>query len=365
MVKPDQRTTDPDPTRTDLNRARVTSVINGKGGVLKTSLTANLGGEMARRGFTVLIIDLDISGNLKLDIGMRDPERDDPGRSIVDAIWSDKPLEPVRDAGGRPGLHFIFGGRVLDMVGYLATSSNGDLLPSGSAAEQFAKALGDLCAREEYDFVLIDCPPGNGELQEVALMASLDGLRGVGPRVRKTRDLNPGLSYLGVVIPSHNRAASRILREVQGRLGEVGDTLALFTSTIRHSQAAAHDCRTRGQLAYELAKDATSQREQRFAALKARRRRSDSDATVIPLPAAITATADDLAGDYEALVDEILTRVAADENAAAGRAPDDHAPTSAVTVPRPRPPPALPAHPTSRSPQRCSGRSGSVAARRG
>lgn len=331
MVKPDQRTTDPDPTRTDLNRARVTSVINGKGGVLKTSLTANLGGEMARRGFTVLIIDLDISGNLKLDIGMRDPERDDHGRSIVDAIWSDKPLEPVRDAGGRPGLHFIFGGRVLDMVGYLATSSNGDLLPSGSAAEQFAKALGDLCAREEYDFVLIDCPPGNGELQEVALMASryvliptktdeasLDGLRGVGPRVRKTRDLNPGLSYLGVVITSHNRAASRILREVQGRLGEVGDTLALFTSTIRHSQAAAHDCRTRGQLAYELAKDATSQRAQRFAALKARRRRSDSDATVIPLPAAITATADDLAGDYEALVDEILTRVAADENATAG-----------------------------------------------
>ena len=148
--------------------------------------------------------------------------------------------------------------------------------------------------------------------------ASLDGLRGVGPRVRKTRDLNPGLSYLGVVITSHNRAASRILREVQGRLGEVGDTLALFTSTIRHSQAAAHDCRTRGQLAYELAKDATSQRAQRFAALKARRRRSDGDATVIPLPAAITATADDLAGDYEALVDEILTRVAADENAAAG-----------------------------------------------
>ena len=53
---------------------RVIAVVNGKGGVLKTSLTANVGGQLARRGFAVLLVDLDVSGNLKLDLGMRDPD---------------------------------------------------------------------------------------------------------------------------------------------------------------------------------------------------------------------------------------------------------------------------------------------------
>ena len=62
------------------------AVVNGKGGVLKTSLTANVGGQLARRGFAVLLVDLDVSGNLKLDLGMRDPDLDDHGRGATFAF---------------------------------------------------------------------------------------------------------------------------------------------------------------------------------------------------------------------------------------------------------------------------------------
>ena len=82
---------------------RVIAVVNGKGGVLKTSLTANVGGQLARRGFAVLLVDLDVSGNLKLDLGMRDPDLDDHGRGVFDTIMSGgaTPLQPITDAGGR------------------------------------------------------------------------------------------------------------------------------------------------------------------------------------------------------------------------------------------------------------------------
>jgi len=322
-----------DTTRIALRDSRVIAVINGKGGVLKTSIVANVGGELARRGFHVLLVDLDISGNLKLDVGIRDG--DDLGRNIVDAIWSggETPLRPVKNAGGRDGLDFLYGGRALEMLSALASSSHAEDLPAGSVPAQFAEAMARLCQAEAYDLVLIDCPPGNGDLQDVALAAaqyiliptktdeaSLDGLRGVGPRVRKAREGdNPALSYLGVVITSHNRAATRVLRQVQERLEGVGDTLSLFKATVRHSQATAHDCRTRGQLAFELAADATTLKAQRFEALKQRRHVGEG-AKVIPLPAAISDTADDLAGDYAALVDEITTRIAAAEAKRAERA---------------------------------------------
>ena len=67
--------------------SRVVAVINGKGGVLKTSIVANVAGCLAK-SMRVLVIDLDISGNLKMDLGMTSAVEDDAGKSVVDAVWS-------------------------------------------------------------------------------------------------------------------------------------------------------------------------------------------------------------------------------------------------------------------------------------
>lgn len=307
--------------------ARVVAVINGKGGVLKTSIAANVAGCLAAEGMRVLVIDLDVSGNLKLDFGLIGHRADDAGKGTVDAVWYGGQLPIVADA--RPGLGYVFGGRGLEMLGQMARSTTAEELPSGSVAAEFACRVAEVAA--DYDLILIDCPPGNGELQDAALaasrwvliptktdQASWDGLLAVGPRVKRARRTNPALSYLGVVVTAHNPTATRVLRNTQDRLAEVGETVPLLDTFIRHSETAAHDCRSRGQLAHELARDAGTSKTARLEALTARRRKGEPlGGNVIAMPTALSGTADSLAGDYKRLAAEICRRITAAETGSA------------------------------------------------
>lgn len=317
-----------DPQNPDLSAlSRVFAVINGKGGVLKTSLAANMGALLAAAGWKVLEIDLDVSGNLKLDFGLTDDPEDDMGRGLVEAIWyGEKALPIVKDV--RTNLDFVFGGRGLEQLGSLARSSMIDDLPTGSLAGEFARALSEVA--DDYDLILLDCPPGNAEIQDMALavarwvliptktdQASLDGLRTVGPRVKRARRTNPELRYAGVVVTAHNPAATRVLREVRSMLSQLGDTVPLMETTIRHSQTAAFDCRARGQLAHELARDAESSKSTRLKFLSARRRSPGGADNVVELPTALSGTANSLADDYRHLAKEIRELITRTETASA------------------------------------------------
>ncbi len=303
----------------DERLARTVAVINGKGGVGKTTVTANVAGQLAAAGYRVLAADLDLSGNLKLDLGYVGHEGDDDGKGLVDAIWSDGEVPVLKDV--RANLDVIPGGRHLEMLAALSQSPLAQDLPGGGVAQAFAVKLASLA--ESYDLVLLDCAPGNPVLQDLALNATRylliptktdaagwDGLRMVGPRVKKARRDNPQLTYLGVVLFAHQTNATRVLRNTQERLEEVGDLVPVFDSFIRHSETAAHDCRARGQLAHELARDASASRRERFALLRGRRA-----GNVIALPAALSAAADSLAGDYEQLTRELLVRITDAEQA--------------------------------------------------
>ena len=304
---------------------RVIAVINGKGGVLKTSIVANVAGQLAAAGYQILAVDLDVGGNLKLDFGLAGDEREDGGRGLTNAVWADEPMPLVAQV--RENLDMIFGGRHLELLGAMAKMNTAEELPTGSVPAEFARKLGEVADR--YDLILLDCPPGNSELQEMALaaarwvlvptktdQASWDGLLGVGPRVTRSRAINPELSYLGVVITAHDPSATRVRRNTEARLEEVGETVPLLDSFVRHSEATAHDCRSRGQLAHELARDVSDSKTHRLRALKERRlaRRAErGSADVIALPTALPATAGSLAEDYSALAYEICRRIGAAE----------------------------------------------------
>lgn len=305
--------------------SRVIAVINGKGGVLKTSVVANVAGQLARNEMRILAIDLDVQGNLKLDLGLSDHPQNDSGKKMVDAVWSGAPLPIVPDV--RPGLDFIFGGRGLEVLGQLVRSPMAaEELDTGSVAGEFIARLSEVA--DDYDLILIDCPPGNGELQDIALaaarwvliptktdQASLEGLLGVGPRVKRARQSNPDLGYLGVVITAHSSGATRVRRNTVDTLAEVEDIVPLFKTYIRYTESAAQDCRSRGQLAHELAVDAHQSQAQRLRELRSRRKR-EPHGNVIPLQTPpLSGSADSLAGDYERLAQEICQRISVAENA--------------------------------------------------
>lgn len=309
---------------------RVVTVISGKGGVLKTSIVANVGGWMALAGLRVLLVDVDVSGNLAPDLGVPD-DRLDQGKGLVDGVWYGTALPVLRDV--RPRLDVVQGGRGLELLGQMSRSASADDLQEGSVPQAFRARLGELDAAEQYDLVLIDTPPGNGELQDMALAAarwvvvptltdqrSLDALRLVGPRVKRARQDNPQLNYLGVVITRHKPAAERVYANVVEQLAAVADTLPRFSTFIRESEAAAHDCRRRSQLAHEVGTDAATLTSQRLQALSARR----GAGNVITLPSALSSVADSLGADYQALTQEIVDRISRAEQPPAAQAGGHH-----------------------------------------
>src|SRR4051794_23157663 len=100
------------PTPVDRTRLRRTvAVINGKGGVGKTSVTANLAGLYAAAGYRVCAIDLDPQGNLGNDLGYLAAGLADGGAGLHAAAVTG--VAPTPLVGVRPNLDVVPGGEQL------------------------------------------------------------------------------------------------------------------------------------------------------------------------------------------------------------------------------------------------------------
>jgi chromosome partitioning protein len=303
-----------------MDLSRVVSLANGKGGVGKTSLTANLAGEFAREGSRTLVVDLDVSGNLKLDLGLVGHEGDDAGRGVVDAIVEGTPLNIVRDV--RPGIDWIPGGARLNWL-LPMTYGAGPGIPAGSVGEGWRQALGKAIAEGEYDMVLVDTPPGNRELQQMALTAarwilvplrsdpaSWEGLQVLGPLVSHARKDNTELRWLGMVLFGHQSTATRVRQNVLDNLADDHSAIPLLQTAIRSSEKTAQECRLRGLLVRELVDRAASDPSERFRALRARR----SDPTV-SIPESLPQSSTSMAEDYAELAAEVAALILEAEEA--------------------------------------------------
>jgi chromosome partitioning protein len=241
---------------------RVVAVINNKGGVLKTSVTTNLGGQLAEAGSRILILDMDRQGNCAQDLGYGADERNDQGLGLVQAIMTGTPLQPVREV--RPNLDVVPGGSRLDDLRAILTARRSE--NPGAAADALVLSLAPIA--HQYDVVLIDCPPGEPILQEAALgvarwllvptrsdASSRAGLGDVAKRLQSVRHYNPDVELLGVVLTATTQNATRIHERVFDRIKEdLGTDGLIFNAKIRYAEAAAADARERGQLVHELEK---------------------------------------------------------------------------------------------------------------
>jgi cellulose biosynthesis protein BcsQ len=286
--------------------SRVICVANGKGGVNKTSIVANVGGLAAAGGYRTLLVDLDPQGDLSDDLGFYANPADDHGQQLAAAILTGGALTATL-TDVRPGLDVVTGGEHLtDVVGGLvARASRG-----ASTTNLLAASLAPLAA--DYDLVLIDTPPVDVTLQAMALGAarwlvvptradasSIRGIRRIAERLGDTRAADHPIDLLGVVLTGVPVAARRVRadasRDIQAMLGTAAP---LFAATIRSSDAVARTTRDEGILVHELAERAEGA-EPFWQALR-------NGGT----PQRVPGSAPALADDYVKLTEEVLKRLA-------------------------------------------------------
>jgi len=124
--------------------SRVVAVMNGKGGVGKTSLTANLAGLYAAAGYRVLVLDCDPQGNLGVDLGYLGDGRADDGAELVRAITTGSAPRPITDI--RVNLDVLPGGDALnDLAAELAGRRD---LGAGAGAPALAASLAQVAVVE-------------------------------------------------------------------------------------------------------------------------------------------------------------------------------------------------------------------------
>jgi chromosome partitioning protein len=295
--------------RASLNR--VIAVINGKGGVLKTTLTANVGGMLAASGYRVLLVDLDPQGNLAEDLGYTDSDRDDHGRSLAQALMFGGSAQPV--VGVRNNLDVFAGGASLDA----ATAGLAALANKDPEAAKLALARLLIPLAGEYDIILLDCPPGDETLQTAAVAAarwalvpvksdksSRKGLSAVAARLDAVLAVNPVLDLLGVVLVDVGKSAKAVEREARENIAQLfnADHDVVFSATVRHSEATAQATRERGLLVHELDEDI------RKGPKWYEVRRGEAEAPMHS-PRSATSVADDM----QAVAQEVVARIVAGE----------------------------------------------------
>ena len=195
--------------------ATVIAVANQKGGVGKTTTTANLGAALALRGRRVLLVDLDPQGNLTSAFGLEKDVQQTVAESLLDRRVP-LPVVPVAN------------GAAADDP---TTEHHLSVVPAAvglaSAEAQLMNKLGRelrlrdqlLAVEDSYDFVMIDTPPSLGVLTINALVAaskviiptearffSLQGLQMLEESIEEILFLNPRLEVLGILLSKMDRS---------------------------------------------------------------------------------------------------------------------------------------------------------------
>jgi len=229
----------PKPAATGLRSStrgpRVIALMNQKGGVGKTTTTVNVGAALANLGHSVLAVDLDPQAHLTLSLGIEPGELD---KSLYDLFTDPQTtaMEVVRQVP--PDSRNL---AVLPAETNLAgiESELSEMVATGMAQTLLRNKTADLC--QQFDYVLLDCPPSLGLLTINALtMASeiivpmqahflaLQGMTKLFETIGMVRGgINPSLTVAGVVLCMHEAntiLANDVISEVEGFFAAARDT---------------------------------------------------------------------------------------------------------------------------------------------
>jgi len=242
--------------------ATIFSTVNQKGGVGKTTTAVNLATFFATFGAKVLLVDMDPQGNASSGFGF---DKDKLERCVYDVVIEGDPVSEITQETRISGLYVVpstprLAGAEVELV-----SESSRELKLKSALEQ---------VRDNYDFIIIDCPPSLSLLTVNALAASdeviipiqcefyaLEGLSQLTKTIDMVREsINPGLKIRGIVLTMHDSRtllSDEVENEVRDHFGKkVFKTVV--PRNVRLAEAPSfsmpilfYDPTSKGALAYE------------------------------------------------------------------------------------------------------------------
>ena len=258
---------------------KIISLVNQKGGVGKTTTSINLAASLGILGKKTLLVDLDPQGNATTGVGI---EKGDLKVSLYDALIG--AVEPSKSVKKTAFLNLDLIPSSMKLAGIeieFVDKQHSD--PTFSKGSQLKRVLYEI--RDNYDYILIDCPPSLGVLTVNALTASdsvlipvqceyfaLEGIMQLLNTITQARkNLNPKLEIEGVVLTmldSRTNLGLEVVENVRGFFRErVYDTI--IPRLIRLTEATSHgkpnanyDPTSRGTEAYiNLAKEVIARNE--------------------------------------------------------------------------------------------------------
>jgi chromosome partitioning protein len=254
---------------------RIIAVANQKGGVGKTTTTVNLGAALAELDYRVLVIDLDPQGNATTGLGV---EARNFEHSMYDVIMRDLPLEDAIEPTSVKNL--FVAPATIDLAGVEI-----ELVPAFSRELKLKRAIETVV--DDFDFVIIDCPPSLGLITVNGLAAADEvlvpiqceyyALEGLSQLLRNVNlvstNLNQTLEVSTIVLTMYDartRLSVDVANEVREHFSE-RVCRAVIPRTVRLSEAPSFgqpitvfDPTSRGAVAYrELAKEVSNGAPQR------------------------------------------------------------------------------------------------------
>jgi chromosome partitioning protein len=255
--------------------ARVIAIANQKGGVGKTTTAINLAASLAANELRVLLVDMDPQGNSTTGLGITKRES---LPTVYDVIAGRARLPEILVDIQPDGIHLAPSDRNL-------VAANIELVDSGQREFHLSKALAQI--KNQFDFVLIDCPPALDLLTVNSLVAAdsvlipiqceffaLEGISQLLDTIDRLREgLQPALAIEGILLTMFDERTN-LARQVAADLrdffqGEVFQTIV--PRSIRLAEAPSfgksiltYDPRSKGAESYiQLAKEIVANEQRR------------------------------------------------------------------------------------------------------
>ena len=253
--------------------ARIIAITNQKGGVGKTTTAVNLAASLANLGRRVLLIDLDPQGNATTGSGI---DKQGLDKTVYHLLLGVAGLSEVRVRAETGGFDLLPANR--DLAG-----AEVELVEERQREFRLKSALGQ--EGDQYDYVLVDCPPALNLLTVNALTGAdaviipmqceyfaIEGLADLVNTIKKIKArLNPALVIDGVVrvmFDNRNTLAQHVSDQLKGHFGaKVFDVVV--PRNVRLAEAPSHglaalqyDRASRGAQAYlQMARELIERQE--------------------------------------------------------------------------------------------------------